>query len=335
MITADLKPVRPPLRRQAVLFAPYIVGGAILIFLPPFLPIYLQSLMTKVLIFAIFAMSLDVILGYTGLFSLGHAAYFGVAGYVTAILTVQYGIKNFWLTMPASILMATVVAAIFGIVALRVSGIYFLLVTFALGQLLFSVAIKWYSVAGGSDGLAGIPRPDLGLPWLTWGTTTFYYFVFLSFIICFFLLYKFLNSTFGHALQGIRESEPRMLSLGYNTWFLKYVAFIVAGLFAGVAGMLFTHFNGYVAPQYLGVQTSGLAMFMVIIGGVGTLSGPFIGAVVIVLVEFFAGIYFHQRWPLILGAVFVVSIMYFRAGIGGHLLGLWKKVSYRYGSIKG
>lgn len=334
MRTAKLKPVRQAWQGQLIRFAPHIGSGVILVVLPLFLSSYLQSMMTKFLIFAIFAMSLDVIFGYTGLLSLGHAAYFGVAGYTTGILILRYGVESFWISAPGGILMAGLVAAIFGIIALRVSGIYFLLVTFALGQLLFSVATKWYSMTGGSDGLAGIPHPDLGLPWFTWDAINFYYFVFLAFVICFFILYRLINSPFGYALQGIREQEARMRSLGYNVWLYKYVAFVIAGLFAGVAGVLFGHFNGLMAPMHLGIVTSALAMLMIIIGGTGTLFGPAIGAGVIIFVEHFASIYTPERWPLILGAVFVVSIMYFRAGIGVHLLRLWKKVCYKYESAQ-
>lgn len=312
--------------REVDRFAPLIIGSGILIFVPLLLPSYLQSIMTKILIFAIFAMSLNVLFGYTGLFSLGHAAFFGTAGYTTAILTVRYGIENFWLTMPASILMAALIAAIFGIVALRVSGMYFLLVTFALGQLIYSIAIKWYSVTGGYYGLAGVQLPGVGLPWVTWNPISFYYFIFISFLLCFFLLFRFLNSPFGRALQGLRECEFRMLALGYNTWFYKYVAFIVAGLFAGVSGTLFAHFNGLMAPEHLGFETSGLVMFMVILGGVGTLSGPVVGATVIVLLEFFISIYFPERWPLVLGCVFVLSVMYLRGGISVHLVSLWNNL---------
>lgn len=326
--------VTQPWRWLLVRFAPYIFIGVVLIILPAFLPSYVQSIMTKFLIFAIFAMSLDVLFGYTGLLSFGHAAYLGVAGYTTGILIVRYGLESFWISAPAGILVAALVAAIFGFIALRVSGIYFLLVTFALGQLLFSAAVKWYNMTGGTDGLKGIPRPDLGLPGFTWNASYFYYFVFLAFVLCYFLLYRLMNSPFGNALQGIREQEARMHSLGYNVWLYKYVAFVIAGLFAGVAGVLFAYHNGLMAPSHLAVETSALAMLMIIIGGRGTLFGPAIGAAVIVLVEYFASIYTAERWPLILGAVFIAAIMYFRGGIGVYLVRVWNKVRYKYGSVK-
>jgi len=328
----NLNVVKQAWRERLFSYTPYIIIGAILIILPPLGGAYFQSLMTKILVFGIFALSLNLIWGYTGLLSLGHAAYFGVAGYTIGILILHYGIGNFWLSALLSIFMAGIVAAVFGALALRVSGMYFLLITFAMGELLFSVATKWYSMTGGSDGLAGIPLPNLGIPWFTWNDTYFYYFIVIAFAICFFIMYRLTNSPFGQALQGIRENEPRMRALGYNTWLYKYTAFIIAGLFAGIAGVLFAHLNGLMAPMHLGIATSTLAMLMVIIGGPGTIFGSIIGAGVIIFIEHFASIYAPERWPLILGATFVISIMFFRKGIGVYLALLWEKLNE---SIKG
>jgi len=330
----NLKSVRRPWQEQGVRFAPYITSGLILIVLPLIVPVYLQSMLTKVLIFAIFAMSLNLIWGYTGLISLGHAAFFGVGAYASAILIMRFGIESFWLSAPSGILTAGLLAAFFGIIALRVSGIYFLLVTLALGQLVYYIAIAWRPVTGGTDGVIGIPRPELGLPWFTWNATSFYFFVLLAFVICFFLLYRLVNSPFGRALQGIREDEPRMRCLGYNTWLYKYVAFIVAGMFAGMAGVLFGHFFGAVVPVHTSVITSTLVLLMVIVGGPRVIFGPVIGAAVVVLLEYFASIYTPARWPLILGAVFVIAVMFLRGGISLYLVRLWRRVSYQYGSVK-
>ncbi len=300
--------------------------GLILLILPFSLSAYLQSMMTKFFIFAILAMSLDLTFGYTGLLCLGQAAFFGIAGYTSGILIVRYGIETFWISAPCGVLSAGFLAALFGIVALRASGIYFLLVTFALGELLFSVATKWFSMTGGSEGLAGIPFPELGFSVFSWDGISFYYFAFFAMALCFFLLNRLIHSPFGYALQGIREHEARMKCLGYNVWLYKYMAFILSGLFAGVGGVLFSHFNGLMAPMHLGVSTSALAMLMVIIGSTGTIFGPVIGAGVIIFVEHYAGTYSPERWPLILGAVFIASIMYFRGGIGIRVLSLWKKL---------
>jgi len=322
--------------KQIALFIPYIIVAIIFIISPPFLPLYLQSLMTKILIFAIFAMSLDLLIGYTGLISFGHAAYFGVGGYTIGVLMLHYDITSLWIAAPLAVFMATLIAAIFGFIAMRVTGFYFIFITFALGQLLFSVAYKWpwlWSV--GVEGIVGIPRPDIGLSWFTWSSLSFYYFVVLAFIICFIILYRIVKSPFGYALQGIRESEPRMRVLGYNIWLYKYIAFIVAGAFAGIAGVLFAYHNGIVVPEHLGVITSTLVLLIVILGGAGTLYGPAIGAAIVVPLEFYSGIITPERWPLILGGVFVLSVMYARLGIGVYLSRLWKRMIYQYGSTKG
>jgi len=320
---------RQPRRGWLFSLAPYIVIVVVLLALPPFLSAYHLSMLTKVLIFAIFAMSLDFIVGYTGLLSLGHAAFLGVAGYAAGILIVRYDIVSFWLVMPLGILAAGIAAAIIGYIALRVSGVYFLLVTLAFGQLLSAAAVKWRAMTGGTDGLVGITRPDLGLPGFTWTGSSYYYLVFLAFVICFFLLYRITKSTFGQTLVGIRENEPRMQCLGYNTWAHKYVAFILAGLFAGVAGVLFAIFYGIMVPGNLGLMTSASVMLMVIIGGAGTLFGPVIGAGFIVVLERFVSDYVPERWPLILGCVFIICVMFMRGGFGIYLSRFWKGMRVR------
>jgi branched-chain amino acid transport system permease protein len=321
-------------RSWGLSFAPYIGFGLLLLVLPPILPTYFLNMLTKVLIFAIFAMSLDLILGYTGLPSLGHAAFLGVAGYAVGILMVRYGIESIWLVIPLAILVAGFVAAITGYISLRVSGVYFLLVTLAFGELLSIVALKWRAMTGGTDGLTGIGYPLLGIPGFTWTSSSFYYLVFIAFVICFILLYLITRSSFGRALVGIRENESRMQSLGYNTWAHKYIAFIIAGIFAGVAGALFAPFYGIMVPTNLGITTSALVMLMVIIGGAGTLFGPIIGAALIVLLEHFASIYSPERWPLVLGGVFVLCVLFMRGGVGPYLSRLWQKVRFQYGSVK-
>jgi branched-chain amino acid transport system permease protein len=319
---------------QLIRFSPYMAGCIIFILLPLILPPYLQSIMSKVLILAIFAMSLDILWGYSGLLSLGHAAYFGIAGYTCGILIVRFGIETFWATAACGIFMAVLTAALFGVIALRVSSIYFLLVTFALGQLVFSVVTKWDKMTGGSDGLVGIPPPNLGFISFSWSAINFYFLVFFVFAVCFFLLYCFVRSPFGLALQGIRDNELRMHSLGFNTWLFKYVGFLVSGLFAGVAGVLVAYQNGVMAPMQVGVLTSGLAALICIIGGIGTLFGPVVGAIIIVFAEFFASMFTPERWPLILGLIFVAAAMYARGGIGSYLYRLWRMACLRYGATK-
>ncbi len=325
---------RPSHVPMAARLAPYVAAALLLVVLPPFLGTYMQSLLTKCLVFAIFAMSLNIIFGYLGLPSFGHAAFFGTGGYVVGILLIRYDINSFWVAAPFAIIIAAIVAAILGLIALRAAANYFLLLTFALGQLLYSIAweFDWFHTRG-TQGLPGIFKPSLGIPDFSWSTTTFYYFTFIAFIVCYFLISRLMNSPFGRALEGIRESEPRMRALGYNTWLYKYIAFIIGGAFAGVAGMFTAYYKGMILAGDLGVSTSAFVMLMLIIGGAGTLYGPVIGAFVIVFLEFFASSYTPERWPIILGAAFMAAILWLRGGIAVHLSSLWAKVVY--GSTKG
>lgn len=322
-------------KERLLRFAPLIVIGLFLMTAPAFLGIALVSILTKILIFALLAMSLDLIFGYAGLWSLGHAGLFGAGAYTTGILMTRYGVTSLWLSAPAGILMATLVAAIFGLIALRVSGIYFLLVTFALGQLVYGVCMKWYELTGGKDGISGIPYPDLGFSF-SFSPISFYYLALTVVAICVFALYLITKSPFGYSLQGIRENETRMRHLGYNTWLYKYIAFVISGLFAGVAGALYIYFYGHIAPVSIGFVASSTVILLVLIGGSGTLWGAAIGSAVLMSLEYFASILVPGRWPLILGACFIVIVMFLRGGIYPHLINLRKKIKLRhsYGSVK-
>jgi branched-chain amino acid transport system permease protein len=315
-----------PDKQRLLHFAPYIVIGVFLTTVPPFLDIAVLSLLTKILIFALLAMSLDLIFGHTGLWSFGHAGLFGVGAYTTGILIKTHGITSFWLSAPAGILMTVLAAAIFGLIALRGLALYFLLITFALGQLVYVTAFQWRAMTGGSSGLIGISYPDLGFPF-SFSFISYYYFTLIVVAICAFLLYLITKSPFGHSLQGVRESEIRMRHLGYNTWLFKYIAFIISGLFAGVAGVLYIHFNGLITPGDVNFAASGAVMLMVIIGGSGTLWGAAIGSVVLTSSAYFISSFTPERWPLILGAIFVAIVMFLRGGILPQLRRLWLKVS--------
>ncbi len=309
-------------------FIPYVFALLIIFLMPLFLPGHIQNLLTLVIINAIFAMSLNILAGYTGLMSLGHAAYFGTGGYTVAILMQKLDITSFWAVAPAGIVMAAIMAALLGLVALRVSGNYFLLITFGLSALLAAIASKWYAMTNGTDGIANMPMPVINIFDIEFNYTGFYFFVAIIFIIFYFLMYRFIHSPFGKALQGIRENEPRMRVLGYNAWLYKYIAFIVAGAGAGFAGVLFSHYNGVIIPYHLDIAESTLGLLICIIGGLGIIWGPVIGSVVVVLVQYFSSIYFPERWPLVLGIVFVVSVMFLRGGIAARLIKLWNKVIY-------
>ncbi len=288
---------------------------AVLIALPAVLSSYQLSLVTKMLIFGIFAMSLDLLLGYAGLPSLGHAAYFGVAAYTVGLLALRVA-NNFWLDFPAGLLMAAGVSALFGLFALRTRGSYFLMITLALGQVLWGIAFGWRSLTGGDDGLPSVPRPNVPVPWALTDGIPFYYFVLIFFGLAVGALALIVSSPFGKALVGIRESERRMEVLGYDVWRHKYVAFILAGLFAGLAGNLFVYFNGFVSPSYLNILFSASALLMVILGGSGTLLGPAIGAAVIVGLENFISGYM-ERWVLVLGVIYVLVTLFAPSGLVG------------------
>jgi branched-chain amino acid transport system permease protein len=315
-------------------FTPFLAVGLLLSVLPFILPSHYLGMVTKVLIFAIFAISLDLIMGYGGLLSLGHAAFLGIAGYTVGILTVKNGIDLFWIVVPLTILISAAAAAIIGYISLRVSGTYFLLITVAFGQLLAVVATKWEPLTGGTSGLIGIPPPNLGIQGFTWTGHSFYYLVFIAFCVCFLVLYRIVNSSFGRALVGIRENEMRMRSLGFNTWALKYITFILGGAFASVAGILFAYFYRAMVPDNLTIETSASVLLMVIIGGPGTLFGPLIGAAIVVLISYVASIYVPERWPLFLGIIYVVCVMFVRGGFARYLSGFWRVSRFRKAELE-
>lgn len=306
---------------------PYLIILLFLATLPFYTPLYFHSIMVKFLIFALFAISFDLIFGYVGMLSLGHAAYFGTGAYVAAVLAYHYDISSFWISAPLSIIAAMIMAAALGIFALRVSGIYFLLVTFAMGQMLYGIAWNWsFLNTPGMQGIAGIARPTIGLAGFSWTHTTFYFFILIIFIACYILLNRIVNSPFGLSLKGIREGEERMKALGFNTWLYKYTTFIIAAGFAGLAGCIFAYYNSMVNPMHLGVNTSFLPMAMAIIGGMGTLFGPVVGAAVLVFAEHYLSIAMMERWPLFLGGSFVLIIMFARKGLAVYIADSIRKV---------
>ena len=284
--------------------------------LPLFLPSYYTGLFSLMFIFAIFAMSLDILQGYTGLPSLGHAAFFGTSAYMVGILNVKiFKACHFGVELIAGILAAAVVASIFGLIVLRSKEVYLLMILMASSMMLWGIAFKWRSVTGGDDGLPEISRPDLRFIHLDLGSTThFYYFALLFFIVSAALMYLVVHSSFGHTLLGIRESETRMRSLGYNIWLQKYIAFNVSAIFAGLAGVLLAYYNGFVGPSELHLVTSAEVLIMVILGGAGTLFGPAIGAGIIIFIKTFVSGY-TEHWMIILGALYMATIIFAPQGV--------------------
>jgi branched-chain amino acid transport system permease protein len=289
--------------------------------LPQVLGDYYVILLTKILIFGIFAMSLDLIQGYIGLPSLGHAAFFGVGAYTIGIFSTKV-LNSFWINFPLAIVLSGIVAALFGLLVLRTRAGYFFLITAALSEVLYGIACTWRFFTGGHDGMPGIARPHIGfLPWSFLSTPNYYYFVLFFFIVAFTLLYVVVRSPFGHIIVSIRENELRMRALGYHTWMYKYITFIISGLFAGLSGGLLVYLNRFVSPDVLRISLSAEALLMVLLGGSGTLIGPVIGAASVVLLGNIVSSYM-ERWVLILGIIYVVVVMFTPKGI----LGLINKI---------
>jgi branched-chain amino acid transport system permease protein len=217
-------------------------------------------------------------------------------------------------------LMTAFFASIFGFIALRVSDLYFLLVTFALGELVYNLAIKWNAVTNGEYGLGGIPYPAFAD-----SATSIYYLTLGVVIICSILLYFIIKSPFGYSIQGIRDNELRMKSLGYNVWLYKYIAYIIAGIFAGVAGILYVYYNGIITPYSAGVTTSGLLWLMIIIGGVGTLWGSLLGCTIMLLLEYIVSMLVPERWPLIVGGCLIIAVLFARQGIWSYITKIYAR----------
>lgn len=296
------------------------VSLAVLALLPILVPSYYAGLVVQMLVWGIFAMSLGLLLGYAGLPSLGHAAYFGTAAYAVGILSTRV-VQNFWVNLLVGVGMAALAAAILGVLAVRARGPYFLLITLALAQVVWGIAWGWRSLTRGDDGLPGIHRPDLAFFWSLQDARGFYYVVLVSFLIAALLMYLVQRSHFGHVLVGIRENEVRMRVLGYHVSLYKYGAFVLAGAFAGFAGVWFAYYNGFVSPTGLSMVTSGEVLLMVIVGGAQTLLGPVVGAALVVLLENIVSAY-TERWVLIMGLVYILTVFVAPRGIF-HYLERW------------
>jgi branched-chain amino acid transport system permease protein len=288
-----------------------------LAFIMPYSSSFVVLLATRALVFAILAMSVDILLGFAGLASLGQAAYLSVGAYLTAILATKYNIGlgwDFWLVVVLGMLIGAATAAFFGLFAVRATGVYFLMITLALGQCVWGRAYRWNSLTGGDNGINVTTRPNFGLD-LT-NERTFFFLVFAFFAATLLALYIFVRSPFGRSLEGIRERELRMKILGYNTWLHKYIAFIIAGAVGGLSGVLWAHTNGLVSPDTAVLTTSVDALLMVVLGGSGTLVGGAIGAAIVFgLREYLSTLV--PWWQYVLGGVYVVTILYLPMGLMG------------------
>jgi branched-chain amino acid transport system permease protein len=297
---------RNPTARSITL--PFVIAAAVLLAAAPgALSSYWVGLLTQVVIFAILAMSLDILLGYTGLPSLGHAGIFGVAAYTVAVMSTTYH-AGFWTCVVSGIVVGLLLSLALGLLVSHVRDVYFLMITLALGMVLWGVSYRWIPVTGGDNGISGIPRLEAhaGLP--ISGAIPFYYVALLVFAASAILMALIMSSPFGFTLRGIRENESRMKSLGFNTWLHCYVSYVLAGIFASIAGVMWAYYNGFVSPSFQDLTASSELFLMVTLGGPGTLIGPALGAGAIVLLKNVISTY-TQRWLLILGTVYIVTIL--------------------------
>ncbi len=302
--------------RRAIVLA---IGLAAILALPFIAEKFYVQFATKLLIMAMFATSLNLLVGYTGLVSLGHAAFFGVAGYILALVTPQYEAASLWASFALSIAGAGLLALVIGFLVLRTTGIYFIMATLAFAQMLFFL-FHDTGIAGGSDGIYIYVRPTPALS--GWRPFDLDNFVHLYFVVSavFFAVLLFvrtvMRSPFGHVISGIRINEHRMRSLGFATFRYKLVCFVISGALAGVAGYLAALQFGFVNPDMLGWQLSGSALMMVILGGMGTLAGPVLGAAAMMMLELgFQSLTKH--WQLLMGTLVVLVALLLPAGLLG------------------
>ena len=276
---------------------------------------YPLSVMSEILIFGILAASLNLLMGYTGMVSFGHAAFFGVGAYTASIVGAKIS-PNIFLTLTAAILLSVLVALIIGFFTTKAIGFYFLMLTLAFSQMIYALAIKWQKVTGGSNGFSDAPYPQL-IPGVQLKDPFYIYYLILFFFVLVFLgLRRFISSPVGQTLIGIRENEGRLKALGYNTNRYKLLAFLIAGGLAGLAGALNSYFNHFVSPSDLYWTVSGHIMIMVIVGGSGTLIGPVLGAAFLIAFQSFVSSY-TDRWQSIVGVTFILFVMFMPKGFMG------------------
>lgn len=307
---------RPALTRSTPRARSPLWWGAALTVLFALLPFaissYHLSLATEILIFALLAMSVDMLAGYAGLVSLGHGAIFGTATYVVLYWTAVLD-GSPWIGLALGILAAIGLSVVFALFATRVAGVYFLLLTLALGMIVWGVCLRWTSITGGENGIRGSGRPELIAD-----PVVFYYVILAVVLVLTFGVWRFIKSPFGLTLNGIRDSASRMRSLGYNVPLHVFLAFTVSGFVAGVAGVCYALFNNFVSPSTVQLSQSVEGLLMAIIGGIGTLVGSFIGSAVIIILENVVSEY-TARWPMVLGGMFIVTMLLAPEGILGTL----------------
>ena len=290
----------------------------VLLALPPAVlalgqPFYLD-LARRIMILAIAAISLNLILGYGGLVSFGHAAYLGIGAYTVGIMGF-YGLTSGWLQWPLAILASALVALAIGAVSIRTSGIYFIMITLAFTQMLYYLGISLEEY-GGDDGMRLKAKSQFpGLIDLR-DPVAFYYLALVLMLLCVFLVYRIVNSRFGMVLRAAKSNDARTRAIGFSPYPYRLAAFVIAGAMCGLAGALYANHTNYITPGLMSWQQSGDIMFMVILGGMATTSGPVLGAFVLLLLEdLLSG--WTQHWQVILGPLLILSVIFFKRGLAG------------------
>ena len=315
---------------------PWAVPVALLLFaLPQAIDPYKTILLAYGLVMGIAALGFNLLLGYTGLLSFGHSAYFGVGAYAVALIFKYFHVRSMELFLLGAILASLVVSALFGFVCVRYTRIFFGILTLALSQVLWSLAFKFYPITGGTDGLR-VPTPTLlGLPIDTAGdkilflARNYYYYVLGFFLACVLVMWVIVNSPFGKALQAIRDNETRAEFVGIHIRRYRFVAFLVSGVFTGIAGALWVPLNGLTTPDILYWPFSGEIVFMTVLGGFRTFSGPIFGAVAFNYLKTSA-VGFTTYWQALLGAILVFLVLALPGGIVGTVVQLFPILKKRF-----
>jgi len=300
---------------------PLALGFVVLATLPLWMPgTYYVNIASQILFYAIFALGVNVLAGYAGLVSLGHAGLFGIAAYAGGkAITAGYGHS----VMAVIALAATLVtAAVFAVLALRGTGLGFVMITVALGQIVWGVAYRWISITNGDNGISVSGRPSpLGLSLAS--PANFYWATFVVFLAAVASMAIFVASPFGASVRGTRDQPRRMNALGYHVWMIRFLAFLLSGFWSGVAGLLYLYYNQFVGPQVVALTASAEALLMVISGGAATLLGPIAGAMLVVIVKNVASAYI-ERWNFVLGAIFVAIVVFMPEGLVPGTVRRWR-----------
>lgn len=278
------------------------------------------NIAAQILLYAVFALGLNILVGYAGLVSLGHAGLFGIAAYAGALL-INAGTNHF-IAIVGALAATLLVAAVFAILALRGTGLGFVMITVALGQIVWGVAYRWISITNGDNGVSIASRPSpFGLSLAT--AAGFYWATFVVFLVTVAAAAILVASPFGASLRGTRDQPRRMNALGYHVWMIRFLAFLFSGLWSGVAGMLFLYYNQFVSPQVVALTASAEVLLMVISGGTATLLGPIAGAALVVIMKNVASSYI-ARWNFVLGAIFVAIVVFMPEGLVPGSVRLWR-----------